>query len=148
MGSSRDCHELYFNRKRELWWLEARRGLWALGCPSQSEEGLMGPRVASTGKPGSGAPHTPCSHPAGERGTRLLVRSCRHGVAVLCGALGNVQVLRWGGSRHTPYEGYTQGNPFSANGYQGTSVLPSSALPFPRRIFVPPWPSPVSVPVN
>ena len=49
---------------------------------------------------------------------------------------------------YTPYEGYSQGNRFSANGYQGTSVLASSALPFPRRIFVPPWPSPTSIPVN
>ena len=30
---------------------------------------------------------------------------------------------------YTPHEGYSQGNPFSANGYQGTSVLASSASP-------------------
>ena len=49
---------------------------------------------------------------------------------------------------YTPFEGYSQGNPFSANGYQGTSVLASSTLPFPRRIFIPPWPSPSALPIT
>ena len=49
---------------------------------------------------------------------------------------------------YTPEEGYAQGNTFSANGYQGGSVLASSALPFPRHIHIPPWPSPAAIPVN
>ena len=36
-------------------------GFWALGFPSHSEEGLMGPWVAPPGKPGSGAPHSPAA---------------------------------------------------------------------------------------
>ena len=47
----------------------------------------MGPRIAALGKPGKGAPHTPCSH-AGEPGTRLLVRSCLCCVPVTCWGLG------------------------------------------------------------
>ena len=48
-----------------------------------------------------------------------------------------------------PPAGYPQGNPFSANGSQATtSVLATSALPFPRRIALPPWPSPTAFPVN
>ena len=39
---------------------------------------------------------------------------------------------------YTPEEGYSQGNPFSANGYQGASVLASSSLPFPKHIHIPP----------
>ena len=72
----------------------------------------MGPRVASTGKPGVGAPHTPCSHPAGERGTHLLVRSCCDGVVVLCGTSGYVQVMRRGGrgvEKGGPPAGHFQG---------------------------------------
>ena len=57
----------------------------------------MGPQAASTGMPGTSPPHTPCSHPAGERGIRLLVRLCCHGVMVLCGSFGHVQVTRPGG---------------------------------------------------
>ena len=49
---------------------------------------------------------------------------------------------------YTPFEGYSQGNPFSANGYQGASVLASSTLPFPRRIYIPPWPCPSPLPIN
>ena len=49
---------------------------------------------------------------------------------------------------YTPEEGYSQGNPFSANGYQGASVLASSSLPFPKHIHIPPWPSPTTLPVN
>ena len=48
---------------------------------------------------------------------------------------------------YAPEEGYSHGNPFSANGYQGASVLASSALPFPRHIRIPPWPSPTALPV-
>ena len=49
---------------------------------------------------------------------------------------------------HTPEEGYSQGNPFSANGYQAASVLASSALHFPRHIGIPPWRSPATLPIN
>ena len=49
---------------------------------------------------------------------------------------------------YTPEEGYSQGNPFSANGYQGASVLASSSLPFPKHIRIPPWPSPTALPIN
>ena len=34
-------------------------GLWALGYPSRTEEGLTGPRVAPPGKPGIGTPPPP-----------------------------------------------------------------------------------------
>ena len=51
-------------------------------------------------------------------------------------------------SGYTPEEGYSQGNPFSANGYQDTSVLSSASLPFPRCIHIPPWPSPSALPIN
>ena len=54
----------------------SKGGLWALGYPSRTEEGLTGPRVAPPGKPGAGAPHTHPSHAAGGRGAHLLVRSC------------------------------------------------------------------------
>ena len=49
---------------------------------------------------------------------------------------------------YTPEEGYSQGNPFLANGYQGASVLASSSLPFPKHIRIPPWPSPTALPIN
>ena len=49
---------------------------------------------------------------------------------------------------YTPEEGYSQGNPFSANGYQGASVLASSSLPFPKHIRIPPWPTPTALPIN
>ena len=49
---------------------------------------------------------------------------------------------------YTPEEGYCKGNPFSANGYQGASVLASSSLPFPKPIRIPPWPSPTALPIN
>ena len=49
---------------------------------------------------------------------------------------------------YTPEEWYSQGNPFSANGYQGASVLASSSLPFPKHIRIPPWPSPTALPIN
>ena len=49
---------------------------------------------------------------------------------------------------YTPEEGYSQGNPFSANGYQGASVLASSSPPFPKHIRIPPWPSPTALPIN
>ena len=39
-------------------------------------------------------------------------------------------------------------NPFSANRYQGASVLASSSLPFPKHIHIPPWPSPTALPIN
>ena len=48
---------------------------------------------------------------------------------------------------YTPFEGYSQGNPFSANGYIA-SVLASSALAFPRCIHIPSRPSPASIPTN
>ena len=54
-------------------------GLWALGCPSRSKEGLTGPRVASTGKPGSGAPHTP---PATRLAVGAHASSCGRAFAV------------------------------------------------------------------
>ena len=49
---------------------------------------------------------------------------------------------------YTPKEGYSQGNPFSANGYQGASVLAPSSLPFLKHIRIPPWPSPTALPIN
>ena len=48
----------------------------------------------------------------------------------------------------TPPQGYWQGNPFSANGSQATSILTTSALPFPKRITMALWPSPSAFPVN
>ena len=51
-------------------------------------------------------------------------------------------------SGYTPKEGYSQGNPFSANGYRGTSLLASTTLPFPRRIHIPPGPSPSALSIN
>ena len=70
-------------------------GLWALGYLSRPEEGLTGPRVAPLGKPGEGAPHTPLSHAAGGRGTRLLVRSC------MCCPSWEGGVLHWVGGMKT-----------------------------------------------
>ena len=55
--------------------MKAGTGLWTLGCPSQSEGGFMGPRVAPPGKLGSGAPHSHGSHAVCRRGTCLLVHS-------------------------------------------------------------------------
>ena len=52
------------------------------------------------------------------------------------------------GPGYTPEEGYSQGNPFSANRYQGASVLASSSLPFPKHIRIPPCPSPTALPIN
>ena len=49
---------------------------------------------------------------------------------------------------YTPEEGYSQGNPFSADGYQGASVLASSSLPFQKHIRIFPSPSPTARPVN
>jgi len=60
------------------------QGLWALGCPSRTNEGITGPRVASPGKPGAGAPHAPNSQAAAGRGTCLRVRTCQCRAVPLC----------------------------------------------------------------
>ena len=55
-------------------------GLWALGYPSRTEEGLTGPRVAPLGKLGAGTPHTPpAMRPAGGAHASYLIGGGRGG---------------------------------------------------------------------